>query len=257
MSKFIRFTLFSFLFLFLAAPVFAQSAEFQIHARRDFGYGNGADVRGNFSLTILGDQANIRSVTYLIDGSTMGTASAAPFKLSFVTGSYPAGVHALSAVVDTVDGRQVTTPTVRLNFLSAGQESQQMQRTIFPLLGSVFGVILLILALQVLVMRRSGPPAPGSTRNYGLKGGAICPRCGRAFAIHFFSINLIGGYFDRCDYCGKWAFVRSRSRAELDAAERAELSAAQASETSLPAAQGAQTEEERLKKMLDDSKFSE
>jgi hypothetical protein len=255
MRKLIRFTLFFFFLLFLAAPVLAQDVEYQVHPQRSFGYQAGGNVRGSFSLNIVGSQDNIRSVTYRMDGVEIAVIDQPPFKFSFNTGSFPNGRHAISAVVDTKDGRQVTTPDVTLNFLSADQESKSMQKIFIPLIGGIFLIVLIAAGAQMLVMRRTVPPAPGAPRSYGFKGGTICPRCGRAYAIHFWSINLPGGYFDHCDYCGKWAFVRSRSRADLDAAVRAEVSAAQASESSLPAVEGAQSEEERLRKSLDESKY--
>ncbi len=257
MKRIIRFSLWMLFFFALAAPASAQDVEYRVQTRRDFGYGNGSDVRGSFSLTIYGDQGNIQSVTYLLDGKEMAAAGEPPYKFSFNTGSYPSGPHAISAVVSTRDGRKVTTPEVRLNFLSAEQESQSMQRIFIPLLGGIFVIMLVGVAAQYFMTRRDQSyHTPGAPRRYGLKGGTICPRCGRAYAIHFFSINLIGGVFDRCDYCGKWAFVRARSRAELDAAVHAEIAAAHASESSLPAVE-AQSEEERLRKMLDESKYSE
>jgi hypothetical protein len=245
------------LFLALAVPVFAQDVEYRVQTHRDFGYGNGSEIRGSFSLTIYGNQDTIQSVTYLLDGKEMASVGEPPYKFSFNTGSYPSGPHAISALVSTRDGRKVTTPEVRLNFLSAEQESQSMQRIFVPVLGGILAITLIGVAAQYFMTRRDQSfHTPGAQRRYGIKGGTICPRCGRAYAIHFFSINLIGGVFDRCDYCGKWAFVRARSRAELDAAVRAEAAAALASESSLPAVEG-QSEEERLRKMLDESKYSE
>ncbi len=259
MTKLVRSILFGFLFLALAAPVFAQDAEFRVHAQREFGYQKGGEVRGNFALTVTGSPETIQSVTYLLDGQQMATVSAAPFKYSFRTYDYPDGVHQLSAVVTTKDNRQVTTPAVSINFLSSQQESESMKNIIIPLVGGLLLVILVAAGGQYLVTRRSGHEhlAPGAERHYGLKGGAICPRGGRACAIHFWSLNLLTSYFDRCDYCGRWGIVRARSRAELDAAVQAEAAAAQASESSLPGVQAAETEEERLRKMMDESKYVE
>ncbi len=257
MSKFIRLTLLLFLIFAFAVPVLAQDVEYKVHPQRNFGYQAGSDVGGSFSLSIVGNQENIRSVTYRLDGAEIAVIDQPPFKYSFNTGSFPTGRHAISAVVDTKDGRQVTTPDVNLNFLSADQQSQSFRKVVLPMLGGIALLALIGVGAQMLVLRRTKSFVPGAARSYGLKGGTICPRCGRAYAIHFWSINLIGGYFDRCDYCGKWAVVRSRSRADLDAAVQAEVAAAQASETSLPAAEGAQTEEERLRKSLDESKYME
>jgi len=81
-------------------------------------------------------------------------------------------------------------------------------------------------------------------------GGAICPKCQRPFAIHLYGINLGLGKFDRCPYCGKWSVVRRTSLQNLRAAEEAELARAQEADR-IPG----MSEEEKLKKQLEDSKF--
>jgi hypothetical protein len=261
MLKIFRILIVTIFLLSLAAPALAQGAEYQVHAQREFGYGNGGDVRGNFALTVYGNQDTIQSVTYLLDGQEMATLHEPPFKFPFQTGSYPDGVHALAAVVSTQDGRTVKTPEIRLNFLSREQESQSAKKIIIPILSVALLAVLFSVGAQFLAFRRGGNErlAPGAPRSYGFKGGTICPRCGRAYSIHFFSINLVGGCFDRCDFCGKWAFVRARSQAELEQAVRAEAIAVRTSESSLPAVQSnrAETEEERLRRTMEDSKYVE
>lgn len=256
MSRFFRTLLIVLFLLSIPVSVLAQSEEFHLRARRDFGYGNGSDVRGNFSLTVEGDQSTIQSVTYLMDNQPINTAAQSPFKFSFNTSSYPHGVHQITAVVTKKDGSQVTTQTVSLNFLSADQESSSMQRILVPLLGGILLIMLIGVGSQVLMMRQGSGKTAAARRNYGFKGGTICPRCGRPYAIHFWSINLIGGVLDRCDYCGKWAFVTRRRPDELAAAEQAEDLAEQVSESMLPGAEP-QSDEDRMKKLLDDSKFTE
>lgn len=245
----------------LVVPVFAQDSPYILHPRREFGYGAGSNVRGSFSMNITGADAaasqNIQSVTYQIDSKVMATVTEPPFKYNFKTSAYSDGWHTFTAVVETKDGRKFNTQTVRLNFLSADAESQSMQRILIPLLGGVFLVIIIVSGLQFILVRKQGPLQPGMHRSYGIKGGAICPRCGRPYPIHVFSINLIGGYFDRCDYCGKWAFVKSRSRADLEAAEQAEIRAAGLSESAIPGLNVQETEADRLRKMLDESRYKD
>lgn len=249
--------LFLAVFALLALPAFvsAQSSEYQISLRRTFGYSAGIDIRGSFSLNIVGDKETIRSVTYRMDQQELAVIREAPFQLSLKTSDYPSGKHVFDAIVETSDSRQVTTPAVTFNFLSAGEETQGMQRILIPMVIGIGLALLIGIGLQVFLLRRKDPLAPGAARSYGIKGGAICPRCGRPFAIHFFSINLIGGYLDRCDHCGRFGFVRRSSPQALAAAEQAELSSAQAGENSLPGVQE-ESEEERLQKMLDESKYS-
>jgi DNA-directed RNA polymerase subunit RPC12/RpoP len=261
MKRFISTFLFGLIVCFgLVAPVLAQSAEFRLHAQRDFGYNSGRDVRGNFTLSIIGGQETIQSVTFFIDGKIMSdraTVSQPPFKYSFRTTDFPNGVHQLIARVSTKDGRTAETPPVTLNFLSGQQQSQAMAKIIVPLMIGIAVVLLISVGVQYLLLRNNPNRfSPGAPRNYGIKGGTICPKCGRPYAIHLMSVNLPGGTYDRCDYCGKRAFVRRRSPRELQAAEQAELEAAQASENSLPGAQNGETETDRLRKMLDESKYT-
>lgn len=253
-------TAFFFLALGYSAPAaLAQSPtpEFRVDPRRNFGYGNGSDVRGSFTNSLYGPTETVDSVIFLIDGAEMATVSEPPFKVDYNTNQFASGRHQMSAIVTTLDGRQVTTPVVSLNFLSAEQESESMRTTVLPFLGVVLAAMLIGVGAQFLTARRDSTRAPGAPRNYGLMGGAICPRCGRPFPIHLFSLNLAVGRFDRCDNCGKFSFVRRAHPDLLAAAELAERAALRESEHSLPGAGAEESEEERLKKMLDESKYSE
>ena len=255
--KILRILILVTLILGLPSAAFAQQVEYRLDVNRDFGYGAGSDIRGSFSNRIHGPEENIASVTYMLDDQVMAVVDEAPFVFKYHTDSYPAGWHEMTAVVTTKDGREVVTPVVRVNLLDSATQNESMQRVLIPLLAIVLGVSVIGIGFQFLAMRRSGTPAAGAPRKYGLKGGTICPRCKRAYPIHFLSINLIGGYLDRCDYCGKVAFVRSKSRAELEAAEASERAALSDSEYSLPGAQTELSDEERARKLLDDSRYTE
>jgi hypothetical protein len=63
-------------------------------------------------------------------------------------------------------------------------------------------------------------------------------------------INIGLSKIDRCPYCGKWSLVRPRSLADLRDAEAVELSQAQTTPSV-----GGETEADKLKKELDDSRF--
>jgi len=245
----------------LAAPAQAQSVEYRIDLDRNFGYGNGSNVRGDFTNSIYsegGTAENIASVTYRIDGQTMAMINEAPFEFRYNTDSYPSGVHVIDAVVTTKDGREVTTPPVQVNFLSSAEQNTSMQRIFIPVFTGILIAFGIAVAVQLLVLRRNPKQlAPGVPRSYGFKGGTICPRCDRPYAIHFWSINLGLHHLDRCDYCGKVALVTRKHPDLLAAAEMAELAAARANEGSLPGAENGQSEEDRLRKMLDDSRFQE
>lgn len=246
-------------FLALAAPAAAQTPvpAYHLRSQRLFGYGGfGGDIRGTFQLSVTGPTEMIQSVTYQIDDQPMATVSQSPYSLTFQTETYPDGWHQVTALVATRDGHTVTTNALSFNFVSAQQENNQMGKILIPLFGGIALVLVISVGIQIIVMRRHpGRSAPGAPRHYGLKGGAICPRCGRAFPIHLWSMNLVGHYLDRCDYCGRVGIVTPASRSQLEAAEAAERASAQASENTLPGA-AEESEEERLRKMLDDSKYT-
>ncbi len=67
-------------------------------------------------------------------------------------------------------------------------------------------------------------------------------------AFPVLGLNLVGGKFQRCPYCGKWSVFRRVPLEKLRAAEQAEVEPAAGQ---VPAA----SEEERLRKELDDSKY--
>ncbi len=123
----------------------------------------------------------------------------------------------------------------------------------------VLGLILLIAfgsrALSVvLTRRRSHTVLPaGAPREYGLGGGAVCPRCRRPFPLGLMDMKVGFGYkFAPCPFCGKWSIVRRLGVDELRLAEAAELAEAQAA-APIPE----KSEEEKLKDMLDESKYKE
>jgi hypothetical protein len=68
--------------------------------------------------------------------------------------------------------------------------------------------------------------------------------------MHFFGLNLGLSKLDRCPYCGKWGLVRAKPLDVLRAAEAGELEEAQAGSQL-----SAESEEEKLRKELDDSRF--
>lgn len=95
--------------------------------------------------------------------------------------------------------------------------------------------------------------APGTARNYGLSGGAICPRCHRPFRLDFLAIKLGFGYkYARCEFCGKWSLVKRRGLDELRSAEQAEMADAQ-----MVKPDTGRSESEKLGDLLDQSRFTD
>jgi len=230
-------------------PTQAQSNELSISFSRDFGYSSGGgDIQGLFSIKVSGPDT-LTKVVFYIDDAVIGEDTEAPFKLQFNTDNYSLGEHAVYAVGITSDGSELKTKVVHANFVSASESTQASMRILIPILGLVVVAVLLAAFVPVITGRKTIPLEPGTPRNYPM-GGAVCPKCQRPFAVHIYGINLGLGKFDRCPYCGKWSVVRRTSMQNLRAAEEAELAHAQ--ETGqVPG----MSEEEKLKKQLEDSKF--
>jgi hypothetical protein len=238
-------------FHFLAASVWAQDDELTLHVRRNFGYGGGSQIRGSFRMEAAGPP-DLTSVTFKIDDIIVGTVNASPFRIDFGTSDYALGWHDLTAVGQTADGRMLVSSPRRFEFVSAEVEGAALRDILIPLF-SVVGGILLLAFLFPLVLTLAGKKTTlplGAPRRYGLMGGALCPKCGRPFALHFWSLNLGSHRFDRCDHCGKWSLVRRVSGERLAEAEAAELKMAQP-ESPMPE----MSSEDKLKRQLDESRF--
>jgi hypothetical protein len=239
-----------------AAPVLAQDAtpQYTLNVHKTFGFNNGSQIRGQFSAEMIGPDA-IQPVTFLLDGKPIGQAAQVPFKFDFNTSSYPVGWHDMTASVTPKDGTTFITAARHFEFISADQESTAMRNILGPMLGGIALLLLVIYGVQFLIFRnRPNKVLPlGAARNYGMRGGAICPRCHRPFPIHWFAMNMgIGFKFDRCDFCGRQGFFKPVSRDELARAEAAELEMTQP-DPNLPA----ESEKDKLKKILDDSRFTD
>ncbi|WP_448334949.1 Ig-like domain-containing protein [Bellilinea sp.] len=239
--------------LLLTSPVMAQEG-YRLLVDRNFGFSAGSQIRGDFTLKISGDQDHLASVTFLLDGEEMATITEAPFRFRFNTGSYPEGVHELSARLTLKDGSTITLSPRRFEFASSQAEKEAIFKIIVPLLGVVLLLSLIGGGVQMLALRGkpAGRYAPGQARDYGVAGGAICPKCQRPTPLHLWSINLAVGRLDRCENCGQFSLMRRQPLDVLRAAEAAEL---QAEREALPAK--AKSEEEKLRELLDQSRFHE
>lgn len=257
--KFRRTFLFSVIVvLSLAAGFFrsalAQTPEapvYRLNVSRDFGYGGGADIKGLFSLSVIGPEG-VTSVTYLIDDTIMATVNEETFKFQFNTSQYDFGWHDLSAQVTNGSGEVFTTPARHLNFVTSEIESQAMTGMILPIFGLIIGVMVVVGLIQFAVMRKRNPAGvePGTQRNYGFAGGSICRKCGRPTPRHIWGFNIGIGKFDRCENCGRWSVMQAAPLEILRAAEIAE----KASENSKPTI-AEKTDEEKLRELIDKSKY--
>lgn len=227
---------------------YAQDDQISLSFSRDFGYASSGDIQGVFSFHVKGPD-NLARVAFFIDDQKIGEDSEAPFSLQFSTDSYPLGEHTLSAIGYTSDGKELPSNQVHRQFVSADEGWKAAMGILVPVLGLVVAISLISIVGPMLMNRGKKTPL-GAQRNYGFSGGAICPKCGRPFAMNIFKLNLLVGSLDRCPHCGKFSVVRHASMAELRAAEAAELDGNQ------PQIEG-MSEEEKLKKELEGSKYQD
>lgn len=237
----------------LPLPAIAQT-DYSLTLSRNFGYGNGSDIRGDMTIKIKGDESAVQTVQFRMDGKEMGAlVSQAPFELRFNTADYPEGIREIDAVVTLKDGSTVTTVARSYNFVSAAMQSSVMKKILLPVFGVVLLAVLLGSLSQILSGRkRAGDKvALGAHRDYGFAGGSICSYCGRPTPRHIWGINLLLGKLDRCENCGRWSLMRAYPLDVLRAAEETEAAANAAT----PPVE--KTEEEKLRELLDKSKYQD
>jgi Bacterial Ig domain len=229
------------------SSVFAQTETLKLSLSRDWGYGGfNNDIQGTFSMHVKGPDTLVK-VEFYIDDTKIGEDIQSPFALQFITDSYALGWHTMSAVGYTSDGQQLKSNSITANFV----EPQSVGKFIYPVLAIVVVAILASTLGPLLMNRGKLVNLPlGEERHYSMGGGGICSKCHRPFALPLFSMNLGLSKFARCPYCGKWSAVRLLPIDRLREAERAELEQAKTAQPVI-----GETEEDRLKKELDNSKY--
>jgi len=229
----------------------AQNEGLSLRISKVIGFNNfgNTQIQGTFSLHASGP-ANLAKVTFLMDGNSIGEATQAPFNLRFITDSYPLGSHTLQALGTTSEGLELQSNPITANFVTAGEGWQAGLKIAIPLLGIVFGIILVGMVVTLFSARNQRKIPLGAPRKYGVSGGTICLNCGRPYAIHFLAVHIGVSKYDRCPFCGKWKLVKSIPLTELRAAEAAELVRAQES-GQVPS----EPELDKLHKELDDSRY--
>lgn len=238
------------LMLGAAAPAFAQSEAYTVHLQRNFGYGGGADIRGTFTISLIGDETAVREVVFLIDGETMASVSEAPFKFRFQTDDYGFGTHRMWAEYTLDDGTSGRTSALQYHFVSPEAEREQVTTILLGIGGAIMVTLLIVALVQGVVFKGKGSRhQPGEPRRYGMMGGTICPKCGRPFSRHLWGMNLLVGRLDRCDNCGKWVMTVRSTPAALQAAEEREQAEVAVDESKLT---DAGPDQEQL---LDDTRY--
>jgi hypothetical protein len=182
---------------------------------RDWGYGGfSGDIQGRFSLKASGPD-NLVEVRFIIDGIVVASVTEPPFNYQFETDDFEPGPHTLTAVGSLSNGSQIAGPEYQRVFLSAEEAREATLVLVVPLLVGVGGVILLAAVFPLVLSRKN----PYQFKQYGIAGGAVCPRCQLPFSRSVFAPNLVFGKLARCPHCGKWAVVRRATPQELAAAE--------------------------------------
>jgi hypothetical protein len=212
---------------------------------RDFGYGGGNRIQGTFSLRASGSDDLVR-VEFLIDGEVVSTDEEAPYRYQFNTASYEVGSHTFSARGYTADGTLIGSNQFSREMISSENAWQDVRDILVPLL-AVIAVLAVLGTLGSALLGRKKEHKPGE---YGAAGGTVCRRCGFPFSRNLLSPNLMAGKLERCPHCGKWGILPRASSTELEAAE-ARL--AQESQGTL----GAPSEDQRLRRMIDESRFDD
>jgi hypothetical protein len=238
----------------LQVPGFVvQEQQLQIKLRRDWGFSSGTGkIQGTFSIRTSGPD-DLTQVTFYIDDQIIGEVNEEPFNLRFVTDDYSTGVHQIHATGFTASAGELASNVIQVEFVSANEGWQSVGGIILPILVIVLVAIGLSVGVPLIFSRgKKESLPPGAPRNYGVHGGAICPKCSRPFSRHIYGLNLGTHKYDRCPYCGKWSLVRRASHQELAAAEAAEIEAAKAGEF-----QPEISEEEELRRDLEDSRFDD
>lgn len=232
--------------LFLALPVAAQEDDTSLILKfnRDFGYGGfGGDIQGRFSLQVKSPEDLVR-VEYYLDGELVFEGTEFPFKWQFNTANFPEGGHTFSATGYKADGSEIHSESFSRIFLSSEKAWVETSNIMVPLL-IVIGAVALVGVLGPVILSRKKKHTPGV---YGMAGGAICPRCTFPYSRNMFSPNLLAGKLERCPHCGKWAIVTRASAPDLEAAE-ARLASEGEGTIEVP------SDEEKLRKMIDESRF--
>lgn len=236
---------FVFILLLVVVPVNAQET-ISLRLNRDFGFGMGSNIQGTFSFRVSGPD-NLERVEFLIDGEIIGEDDTAPFRLQFRTESYALGVHTMSAVGYTSDGRNLQSNAIQHQFVSGGSANRVVLWLIIPILVLALGGWLF--SSWIANRGRTNKDQSAIT---GPFGGTICPKCGRPFAMHIWGLNVGLGKYDRCPHCGKWSLVR---RVHPDVLHSTAAALAEKEGETAVTPPSSTNDEDAFRQQLDDSRF--
>jgi hypothetical protein len=252
MRRFFALTIILLAILGFVTPARAQAVEELVfNVSRDFGSSDGTgNIQGTFSMNVTGP-SNVVKVQFYIDNTLIAEDTEPPFKVQFVTDDYAPGTHTMHAVGFTSDERELRTREMTFNYMTAEESRQRGLRIAMPIIALALIWVLFSKVVPTLSRGRNNSDLlpPGGT-NYGVIGGTICPRCAHPFARNLFSPNLLVGKLVCCPNCGKWFIGRRASIDDLRIAEEAVWAQAHGSPQF-----NEMTDEEKIRKELDDSKY--
>ncbi len=233
----------------LAVPVGAAAQNVEetlvLGLTRTFGYGGfNGQIQGAFKLSIKSEHEDLVRVDFLLDDEVIHSATQGPFDFSFNTSAYADGEHVFSANGYRSDGSGIDGNEFSRTFLSSEDSNSKTKDMIVPLIVGI-GVLTLAGTLGSTFFARKKKFTLGK---YGMAGGAICPKCKFPYSRSVMAPNLLVGKLQNCPHCRKWAIVSAASAVDLKSA-KARLTKEGSATVETP------TEEERLKKLLDDSRF--
>ena len=234
----------------LLLPTTAQAQEdtegIELRLTRDWGYGGfSGDIQGTFSYRVTGPDNLVRVECYM-DDEAIAEITSPPFNYQFNTDNFEPGSHTMYAIGYTPDGTAMESKKITRVFLSAEAAGNMTKVIIVPIL-IIVGIATFAGILGPVLLGRHKRHRPGV---YGPAGGAVCPRCTFPYSRSILALNLLVGKLSRCPHCGKWAIV---ARASISALEAAEERLADEGQSTIET----ETEEEKLRKMIDESRFEE
>lgn len=186
------------------------------------GYNLGSDINGQFTVDAKVSSDVVR-VEFYLNGTLQQTDTSSPFSWTFNTNNYPLGQANITAVAYDSTGQQATA-VLSQNFVKTPTWS-----IILPILVAVFSVIGVI--SYVWYVRRN-------SKSKLVK----CPNCGYVYTPASISLVHIGpSKLRKCPKCGKMFFGENLEKTSK--------------EEETPPASDTLTEDERLRRDIDESKY--
>jgi hypothetical protein len=224
-----------------------EAPQITIGLVRNMGYGGfSGEIQGAFTISASSD-SELEKVVFYFNDIVLGEDTEAPYKLQFNTEVIEPGQVVFSAVGHFTDGSTDQSNSLSRTVLSEDSVIGNMSGMIIPILVAIALVVVVSVAFQFVRGKKGAPFTPGK---YGAAGGAICPKCSLPFSRNFISPNLLVGKLERCPHCGK---ISLRPRASVSALKEAEARYLEFS--NIQNGQTAEKEEDKMRKMIDDSRF--